>query len=223
MPKEVIMVEILAIISKYPEYVALLFTATNALWIVFAFFYSRSHEKKLKKIQHELDLDVERRKKVFELKVGQYENYVNKLDEFGRGYQSELFEKMKNPIEEFFERMLSASSEQDKKQAQSEFALKTMALLNDCSSQYYLLKSESKSLKLTASDKLLEIFEELDGLVEHSISAARDSIEKLIILMSMDNNQEIIYLQNKISQEGILIRDKSKELEQQMRLDLSVI
>ena len=217
------MEEILAIISKYPEYIALLFTVSNALWIVFAFFYSRSHEKKLKRIQHDLDLDVERRKKVFELKVGQYENYVNKLDEFGRGYQSELFEKMKNPIEEFFNRMLSASSDQDRKQAHSEFILKTMALLDDCSSQYYLLKSESKSLKLTASDKLLGIFEELDGLVEHSISTARDSIEKLIMLMSTNNNQEITYLQNKISQEGILIREKSKELEQQMRLDLSVI
>lgn len=223
MPKEVSMEGIFAFISKYPELIAFLFTVTNAIWMVFTFFYSRSHEKRLKRIQHGLDLDVERRKKVFDLKVGQYEDYVNKLDNFGRSYQTELFEKMKNPIEEFFDKMSSASSDQDKKKANSEFILKTMELFDDCTSQYFLLKSESKSLKLTASDRLLEIFEELDFLVEKSIDTAKGSIAELIILKSIENNEAISELNNKIAQEGILIREKSKELEQQMRLDLSVI
>ncbi len=212
------------IISKNPGYFAWTFAIINALWAIFLLFNKQRHDRELKSIQHNLNLDLERRKKVFELKVSQYENYVRNLDDFGRKYQSELFVRMQPIFQKYMERMLEAENDEQKKTvAISHFSMEIMDLMNESMKQYNLLKSESRSLKLTASNSLLNIFEELEALVEYSIEQSKQFISDLPILI-ISGDQEIIKIKQSILDErGKNIQLKSKELEQQMRLELHEI
>src|SRR5690606_7989854 len=71
-----------SIISKYPEAIAALFAVINGLWLAFTYFNGQRHARELEHLRHSLHLDAERRKKVFEVKVNQYEAYVTSLDAF---------------------------------------------------------------------------------------------------------------------------------------------
>lgn len=212
------------IISNNPGYFAWAFAIVNALWAIFLLFNKQRHDRELKSIQHDLNLDLERRKKVFEIKVSQYENYVRNLDDFGRKYQSELFGKMQPIFQKYMERMLEAENDEQKKTAAiSHFSLEIMDLMNEGMKQYNLLKSESRSLKLTASDSLLNIFEELEALVEYSIGQSKQFISDLPMLILSGDQEKIEIKQSLLDEQGKHIQLKSKELERQMRLELHEI
>lgn len=211
------------LIRNNPELFTNGFIIINALWIVFIYFNKQRHEEKLKSIQHDLNLDLERRKKVFELKVKQYENYVKMLDEFGKEYQTELFSKMQPTFENFLKKVLNAKNEEEKKSALNEFSLNIMSLMDGCMRNYYLLKSESRSLKLTASDSLILIFEELESLVDNSIEEAKKLVNELPMLIISNNHEEIERKQVVLNTQSDEIQLKSKSLEFQMRSELSKI
>jgi hypothetical protein len=209
------------IISNNPSYFAWAFGIVNVLWAIFLYFNKQSHERKLKSIQHNLNLDLERRKKVFELKVSQYESYVKNLDNFGRDYQSELFVRMQPIFQKYMERMLEAENdEQESTSAINQFSLEVMDLMNESMKQYNILKSESRSLKLTASDSLIDIFEELEALVEHSIEQSNQFISDLPMLMISGDEERMQARQSLLNEQGKNIQLKSKELERKMRLEL---
>jgi hypothetical protein len=122
------------------------------------------------------------------------------------------------------EKMLEAENDEQKKTlAISQFSMEIMDLMNESMKQYNLLKSESRSLKLTASDSLLNIFEELEYLVEYSIEQSKQFISDLPMLI-ISGDQEIIETkQSLLDEQGKKIQLKSKELERQMRLELHEI
>ena len=65
------MEEIFTVISEKPEYFAWTFGLVNALWMGFVYFNKKRHEKELIGVKQSFDLDLERRKKVFEMKFGE--------------------------------------------------------------------------------------------------------------------------------------------------------
>ena len=210
-------------IQQNPDYFAWIFTLLNVLWVGYVYFNKKSHDKNLKKMQHSLNLDLERRKKVFELKMSHYERYVKMLDEFGRKYQSELFERMQPIFARYLAQMLDCKTEEKKSAALSHFSMKTMELMNESMREYAILKSESRSLKLTASVSLLKIFEELENLVECSIESAKEFINQLPVLIMSNNQGEMQAKQLILNVQGQDIQLKSRELEQQMRIELNEI
>lgn len=210
-------------IQQNPDYFAWIFCLLNVLWAGYVYFNKKSHDKNLKEIQHSLNLDLERRKKVFELKMSHYERYVKMLDEFGKKYQSELFERMQPIFARYMAQMLDCKTEEEKHAALSEFSMQVMELMNESMREYGILKSESRSLKLTASVSLLKIFEELEGLVEQSIESVKEFINQLPILIMSNNQVEMQTKQSVLDIQGQDILVKSKELEQQMRIELNEI
>lgn len=210
-------------IQQNPDYFAWIFCGLNVLWAGYVYFNKKTHDKNLKEIQHSLNLDLERRKKVFELKMSHYERYVKMLDEFGRKYQSELFERMQPIFARYMAQLLDCKTEKEKIAALSQFSMKVMELMSESMREYSILKSESRSLKLTASVSLLKIFEELENLVEHSIEFAKEFINQLPILIMSNNQDDIQTKQNVLNIQGQDILFKSKELEQQMRIELKEI
>ncbi len=212
------------IISENPSYFAWAFGVINTLWVIFLYFNKQSHDRKLKSLQHDLNLDLERRKKVFELKVSQYESYVKNLDDFGRKYQSELFVRMQPIYQKYMGRMLEArDNEHERTFAITQFSSDVMDLMNESMRQYNLLKSESRSLQLTASDSLIKIFEELEGLVEYSLEQSKQFINDLPMLIISGDQKTIQNKQAALNEQGQKIQTKSKDLERQMRLELKEI
>ncbi len=55
------------IIKQNPEYFAWIFGLINALWLGFVYFNKKRHQRDLVSLKQALDLDLERRKKVFEM------------------------------------------------------------------------------------------------------------------------------------------------------------
>lgn len=88
------MESIYEIIQNNPEYLVWTLAVTNFGWAMFIYFNRKSHERALVQQKHELGLDLERRKHIFELRLGQYEKYLSRLDSFGKSYQSDLVSKM---------------------------------------------------------------------------------------------------------------------------------
>ena len=199
------------------------FILINALWAAFFYFNKKRHEKELQSLQHSLNLDLERRKKVFELKMVHYERYVKMLDDFGRKYQSELFIKMQPSFNEYIDKMLNAQNEQTKSVALSQFSMSVMELMNESMREYSILKSESRALKLTAGESLLIIFEDLESLVETSVESVKLFINELPILILSGDQEGLQEKQSILDQQGREIQEKSKELERKMRLELNEI
>ena len=211
------------LIKENPGFFAWIFGIVNVLWGCFLYFNNKRHDRELRALQHSLDLDLERRKKVFELKVSQYERYVGMIDEFGRKYQTELIIRMKPIFEQYMSAMLAANNEHSKNAAIATFSTQVMTLMNETSSEYMKLKAESKSLKLTASDSLIKIFNELETLVQRSMNSAHDFITQLPMLIMSNNEHEMARLQNILNEQGQNIQTKSSDLENQMRLELKEI
>lgn len=210
-------------VKMNPKDFTLAFALINALWLAFFYFNNKRHEKELQSIQHSLNLDLERRKKVFELKMVHYERYVKMLDDFGRKYQSELFIKMQPLFNEYMDKMLNAQDEQTKTVALSRFSMNVMELMNESMKEYYVLKSESRSLKLTAGESLLVIFEDLECLVESSAESVKNFINELPVLIVSGDQKGLHEKQNILDLQGKEIQEKSKELERHMRLELNEI
>jgi len=144
------------LIQKNPGYFAWIFGIINVSWCIFLYFYIHLHNRGLKAIQHTHDLDLERRKQVFTLKVAQYERYVGMLDEFGRKYQTGIISRMTPMFEQYMSAMLLAANDKEASTvAITTFSSQVMELMNEASEEYFKLKAESKSLKLTSSDALI--------------------------------------------------------------------
>ncbi|ABG39202.1 conserved hypothetical protein [Paraglaciecola sp. T6c] len=210
-------------IQQNPDYFAWIFCVLNVLWAGYVYFNKQRHDKNLKELQHSLNLDLERRKKIFELKISHYERYVKMLDEFGRKYQSELFNRMQPIFARYMAEMLDCETEVEKSAALSQFSMQVMELMSESMREYAILKSESKSLKLTASAALIKTFEELESLVEHSIESAKEFINQFPVLIMSNNQTDMQTKQGILNGQGQDIQLKSKELEQQMRIELNEI
>lgn len=212
------------LIQGNPGFFAWIFGIVNVLWGVFLYFNGQRHNRELKALQHSLDLDIERRKQVFKMKVTQYERYVGMIDEFGRKYQTELITRMKPLFEQYMSAMLAAANDENSKSvAIATFSSQVMELMNESSEEYMKLKAESRSLKLTASDSLIKIFEELETLVQASMNSAQYLMNQLPALIMSNNEREMSRLQNELNEQGESIKAKSSELERQMRFELKEI
>ncbi len=209
------------LIQADPKYFAWAFGIVNVLWAAFLYFNKKRHDRELRKLQHSLNLDLERRKRVFDLKVGQYDRYVGMLDEFGRKYQTGLLSRVEPIFKQFMSAMLAAaSSEELKSTALAEFSVQMLEVFNESSTEWLRLKAESKALKLSASDSLVALFEELETLVEASKGFSESFMKKLPVLIISNDTGEMSRLQRELNKQAESIQEKSKDLERQMRLDL---
>ncbi|WP_370300223.1 hypothetical protein [Abyssibacter sp.] len=211
------------LIQANPGYFAWALGLTNVGWGAFVYFNSQSHQRALADKQHELDLDLERRKHIFELRLSQYEKHLSKLDSFGKSYQSEMLSKMQPFMAEYFQEMLSAQDDGEKDAAITRFSTNIMSLMNDASAEYHVLKSESQSLKLTASDALVELMEELESLMKESMDSAGDFVKAFPQLILACDQLGMKEKQSALEAQGQLIQAKSAEMQAKMRKELNEI
>lgn len=215
-----------SLIHESPKVAAWAFGVINALWLAFVYFNNKRHEREMKRVQHNLDLDLERRKTVFALKVSSYERYVRLLDDFGKKYQTQLLDRMMPMFSQYLSETLAASetrSAERGKNAISSFFHSVMSLMNEATQEYLQLRAESKTLKLTASAPLLTALEQLEGGVTESMDTSQEFMRKFPDLFISNDQAEIQRYQSCLADQGASIHRMSRELEQQMRADLAAI
>lgn len=220
------MEEIFKIISDKPEYFAWAFGLVNALWLGFVYFNKKRHEKELIEVQQSFDLDLERRKKVFEMKASQYEAYFRHIDAIHNRYQADYQDVFIPIMNEFMSSYLEASSRNDEAAATAatiEFSEKISKLTRDGIREMGVIESETNSLRFTASDEVASLLDEIK-LIYSDLFELSGKMMSDLAQITINNDQDLANRnQAHIQQLGELAKCKSAELRAQMRNDLNQI
>ncbi|TOP47113.1 hypothetical protein CGH14_23520 [Vibrio parahaemolyticus] len=220
------MESIYSIIQENPDYFAWVFGLVNALWGIFLYFNKQSHDKALENLKHGLSLEAERRKKVFELKVSQYEAYVSNLDEFGKKHQVDLLAKMQPIFDKYFNDYLAAAQVGDKDKEREVlcwFGTQVSEVMRDSTEDLMKLQAESNKLKLTATDQMVETFARLEALTKASSDKSNEFMSKFLEIVLSQNNELSAKLQEELASLGKETQAVAKELMEQMRQELQTI
>ncbi|HAS3131268.1 hypothetical protein KZ500_04915 [Vibrio parahaemolyticus] len=220
------MESIYSIIQENPDYFAWVFGLVNALWGIFLYFNKQSHDKALENLKHGLSLEAERRKKVFELKVSQYEAYVSNLDEFGKKHQVDLPAKMQPIFDKYFNDYLAAAQVGDKDKEREVlcwFGTQVSEVMRDSTEDLMKLQAESNKLKLTATDQMVETFARLEALTKASSDKSNEFMSKFLEIVLSQNNELSAKLQEELASLGKETQAVAKDLMEQMRQELQTI
>lgn len=216
--------ELSRLIQEYPKTIISIFGIINGMWILFVFFHNKKHDRELKKLQHSLNLDLEQRKVAYTLKVAQYEKYANMIDDFGKKYQTELMAKMLPLLSEFMLGVQMNVNNQDKiNNLISVYVQKSLLLNNEINQEYMKIKAETSSLKLIASDNLLQVFNQLEHHIEYSMRISNIFISEAGNYILYNKMDEIEKFQNEINSLSALIQEQSQLLNKVMRDELKNI
>ena len=217
---------IYSIATKYPELVTWLFALVNAVWIVFIYFNKKKHERALLKLKKSIDLDLERRKKIFEMKTSQYEDYFRNVDAIHKRHQNDYQEIVVPIIDEFnasFQRAMASGDREGATESSILFSSKINKITLDGLDELQIIRSQTNTLRLTASDEVAKLLDELQDLYESLFQMSQKMISD-IVSIAVDGNQALaLENQAKFAELGKLTIARSLELREQMRLDLKCI
>ena len=220
------MEEIFKLISEKPEYAAWVFGVVNALWIAFLYFNKKRHEKELIAVKQSFDLDLERRKKVFEMKASQYEVYFRHIDAIHNKHQTDYQDIFTPIMNEFMSSYLEAGDKNNEKEATKatiRFSEKISKITQDGFQELGVIESETNSLRLTASDEVAILLDEIKELYSQLFTLSGKMMSDLVQITI--NNDQALAAKN---QEDIMlvseqVKKKSAQLREQMRNDLKQI
>ncbi len=216
--------QIYGVVQTHPQEVSWAFAFMNAVWLLFTYFKQQSHERGMTRVQHDMNLDLERRKTVFTMKTSSYERYVRMLDEFGARHQTGLFRRMQPCFATYMESMVKANGDNVAvRTALSKFSQDVLIFIDEASQNFLKIRAETRTLKLTASDQLVAFFDALDSEMEKSMNDAQTFITDLPKLQLSGNQEEINTRLGVCAQSGAVLHRYSKEIEAQMRIELKEI
>jgi len=220
------MEEIFELISAKPVYTAWAFGIVNAFWLAFVYFNAKRHEKELIKVRQTFDLDLERRKKVFEMKATQYESYFKHIDAVHRKHQTDYQDVLTPIMSEFMSSYLTARDEGDEKratQATVSFSEKISRITRDGFQELGLIESETNSLRLTASDEVAKLLDEIADLYNQMFSVSGKMMSDLVEITIHNNQQLAAQNQSQLMEIGAKAKRKAAEVREAMRNDLKKI
>lgn len=213
-------------ISHNPALIAGVFGIVNALWIGFTYFNKKRHDRSMETLKHHYRLDLEKRKKMYEMKAIQFENYFKLIDEFGKKQQVDIPRRMMPILAEFTKSYLNESdSENNTKQTETitKFSAAISSLMNEGMEQYLSLTSETSKLKLIASEELNILFEKLEDLYDSAFKLSNEFMGKFVELTVCGRQEEILKYQELMKHQGNEIKATAKYLMAQMRKELNEI
>lgn len=220
------MEDIFNVISEKPEYFAWAFGLVNAFWLGFVYFNKKRHESELIKIKQSLDLDLQRRMKVFEMKASQYEAYFRHIDSIHNRHKTDYQDIFMPIINKFMTSYLQASTSNDEAAARAatiEFSEQISKITHDGFQELGVIESETNSLRLTASDEVALLLDEIKDIYSAMFTASGKMMSDLVQI-TINNDQELANQnQAELYRLGELAKSKSKQLREQMRIDLKQI
>lgn len=220
------MEEIFNVISEKPAYFAWAFGLVNALWLGFVYFNQKRHENKLAEIKQSLDLDLQRRKMVFEMKASQYEAYFRHIDGIHNRHTTDYKDILIPIMNRFMSSYLKASANNNEAAATAatiELSEQISKITQDGFQELGVIESETNSLRLTASDEVALLLDEMKEIYSSIFSASGKMMSDLVQI-TIQNDQELANTnQLELARLGELAKIKSKQLREQMRVDLKQI
>jgi len=220
------MQDLMLYIQNNPKIVAVMFTTINAIWIMFTYFNKKKHTREIEHIKQSLNLDLERRKKVFEMKASHYENYFSNIDAIHKKHENDLQDVMNPLITEFYRRFNTAEAIGDHlaaTEAATWFSEEIRKLTIAGFNEVQVLEQQTNNLKLSASNEVALILEELRELNNKIYDASCRQMNLLTHVILTKNDNESKAVQSEITAIGQQIKDKTEQLREEMRQDLLTI
>lgn len=220
------MEEIFKVISEKPEYAAWGFGLVNAVWLAFMYFNKKRHERELIAVKQSFDLDLERRKKVFEMKAAQYESYFRHIDSIHKKHQTDYQDVLTPIMNEFMSSYLQACDRNDEAgatQATIRFSEEISKITRDGFQELGVIESETNSLRLTASDEVAALLDEIKALYDQLFSISGKMMSDLVKITIKNDQKLAAENQAELMRVGELAKSKARELREQMRNDLKKI
>ena len=214
------------IIQEHPGYFAWAFGLVNVAWGVFLYFNGKEHDKDVERLRHEHTLDLQKRSRMYELKVTQFQNYFRLMDEFSRKHRSDFSEKVQPLLNHFMQRYLEAEANGDKAEstkAITQFSSGVGRLSADGHEEYLAMKAETNSLRLIASDSVVSLLEEVQEANDMALAAANEMMNKYVELIVTNNQSEMQLRQATLIQAGERSSSLRNLLMEQMRKEIGEI
>lgn len=184
------------------------FAAISFLLGCFTYFNKQSHERSLILLRQKLSSESAKQKQFYSLKSEQYQNYVNELDLLNNKYQVDIQKKLMPMLLGIFEGNTSNNLQS--------FMQELMLLIQESTVDYARLKHTSSGFRLTASDEMIVLLDELEFIHKTQM----DSTLKFLTDFQNMDEQQLAKEQKALSLLGVTSEEKKKELIELMRIDL---
>lgn len=184
------------------------------------------YNKEIESIRKEYQLDIEKRKYQYESKKEQYLQFFRILDSFSATSNIEMQKKMMPLIDEFNRNYLNAASRNDKKgetNATTVFSKKIQNIMLDANQELIRIKNETSTIRLIASDSILNTLDLLELAYDKSFEASSQMIKDLYAQMLTNDQEGMSKNQSKIQTIANLILNYKNDIITQMRLELNEI
>lgn len=182
--------------------------------------------KELEELKKEHQLEISRRKYQYESKKEQYINFFKIMDTFTFILSEKTIAKLTPILDEFNRNFLTANTNNNKKsetKATIVYQKKLQKLMFESTEELRKIKGETNTIKLIASDDVLEKLEFLEHLYEKSLEDSNKIISSLSRKILAGESDSLKQDENSINLTGEIILKTKNELIFLMRKELSEI
>ena len=184
-----------------------------------------SLQKENEAIRSSYELEISKRKYLYEEKLRQYSNFFSLIDACSKEMNNRTQQQCIDAITRFYSRFLLAVDANDnvaESNAASKFQSELTQIIMDANDYLIKFRQQTNTIKLIASDEIVGFLEMFDSKMEESINFSTSCLQDIHSLILQCNVKQLEINQNRINtigQEIVLIKNKiislmRKELDQ---------
>ncbi|WP_372625827.1 hypothetical protein [Arsukibacterium sp.] len=195
----------------------------NLLWFALWCFSRHTSNKRFLQLKHSLNLELERRRKVYELKICQYEDYWHELEAFHLKHQNDYQNVFLPLFTEFNNRYQAAEAAQDTAAASLAtlwFSGEIQQVSSINNTELQALDKQTAVLTLSAADDVVEILLEIQQLYQALLVVSTGQMNKLVAITLSKDYQAVKFIGEELQQVGNQLQQSSQRLMQAIRQDL---
>lgn len=181
------------------------------------------YSRQLEELKRDHQLDLQKRKYLYESKTKVYSNFFLKLDKMNTEINIKSAEKMQVFISEFTRNLMRCSTEKERVKATVIYQKRTQTLMMDASQALIQLKHETNEIKLHASDYVIEDLNLLEMGYKNLIDESNKLLSMFPQLVLSDSQELINQMQMPLLQQAALVETIKSDLTNQMRIELKQI
>ncbi|MBV2129752.1 hypothetical protein [Arsukibacterium indicum] len=216
---------ILGSFSVKTEYYIWLFIFINLLWFALFCFSKYAASKRYQQLQHSLNHELERRRKVYELKVCQYEDYCHELETFQLKHQNDYQSVFLPLYTEFSKRYQAADAAEDTAAASLAtlwFCGEIQQVSSKNNNELTALDKKTAELTLSAADDVVEILTDIQLLCQKLLVVTTEQMNKLVAVALSKDHQAVKFMGDELQQTSSDLHAKTRQLMQEIRRDLLI-
>lgn len=182
--------------------------------------------RELEELKKEHQLDISRRKYQYESKKEQYLKFFRLLDEFSNEHNVKTQETFLPILDEFNKSYINAANSNNKKHeanAITVFQKKIQKLMFDANQELIRIKQETNTVRLIASDNILQKLDLLTLAYDKSLEASNQMMKDMLPLMLSKNQEKMKEQQRELEVAAMVINKIKSDIINLMRSELNEI